>query len=375
MTGSEIDIVTATSGTPRPQPSAGFTLAALAKDPRTGWPPRARRMYEYLAARYGDHDALCTLAAAWIAHQRSEGVRKTYSTNFRVFEPYLREHGIHPLTVGFLAADAFARHLETAPTLVWRDGRREPEGPPRQDATRHNVLASCSSFYEFVLRTRALPKEAFDANPFTGVLYPVIDPLETTTVSLSETEWTTLLATARDNPISRATALRTYVLLWFVYVCFLRIDAALTARIENIGHTDGHRTIRVRIKGGKWATKALPPPVYAVLTELIGDRTEGFVFITSTGRPLDEPSVWRTLRKLARRAGLPQADRIRPHSIKHTVIEHAFARPGARPDRIQEAADHRDPRTTMRYHQRRKRLDDSPMYDMAAATAAALEES
>ncbi|WP_331721193.1 tyrosine-type recombinase/integrase [Streptomyces sp. NBC_00454] len=368
VTGTDISPAT----TPRPG-SAGATLATLGRDPRTGWPPHARRLFEYLAARYGEQDALCTLAAGWIAHQRSEGVRKTYSTNFRIFEPYLREHGIHPLTAGFLAADSFARYLETAPTLTWRDGRRVPEGPPRKDATRHNVLAACSSFYEYLLKARALPKEVLDANPFSGVLYPVIDPLETTTVSLTETEWATLLATARDTPISPTTAKRTYVLLWFMYVCFLRIDAALTARIENIGYTDGHRTIRVRIKGGKWATKALPPPLYAVITDLIDGRTEGFVFTTSTGRPLDQPSVWRTLRKLAHRAGLPQADRIRPHSIKHTVIEHAFDRPGAKADRIQEAADHRDPRTTMRYHQRRKRLDQSPMYDMATATADALD--
>ncbi|MFE2283753.1 hypothetical protein ACFXDJ_06230 [Streptomyces sp. NPDC059443] len=55
------------------------------------------------------------------------------------------------------------------------------------------------------------------------------------------------------------------------------------------------------------------------------------------------------------------------------MIEHAFDRPGAKADRIQEAADHRDPRTTMRYHQRRKRLDHSPVYDMATATADALD--
>lgn len=312
--------MTGTTSPPAPVPSPGPAARVPRSPPSAGIPVRAG--YRTPAAcsnalQPSTTSALCTLAAAWIAHQRSEGVRKTYSTNFRILEPYLREHGIHPLTVGFLAADAFARHLETAPTLTWRDGSRAPEGPP-QGRPRHNVLASCSSFYEYLLKSRALPKEVLDANPFWGVLYPVVDPLETTTVSLIETEWVTLLATARETPVSPAMAKRTYVLLWFIYVCFLRIDAALTARIENIDYTDGYRTIRARIKGGKWATKTLPPPLYAVITELIGGRTEGFVFTTGTGRPLDEPSVRRTLRKLALRAGLPQPTGFAPLHQAHS---------------------------------------------------------
>ncbi|MFJ7159217.1 tyrosine-type recombinase/integrase [Streptomyces sp. NPDC101118] len=351
--------------------SARDTLAVLGHDPREDWPAHARRLFDYLAEHYGPQDVLCTLAAGWLVQQRSPGVRKTYWTNFRVFEPYVREQGIHPLTVRFLTAEGFARHLETAPTLVWRGGARVPEGPPRQDTTRHNVLAAVSSFYTFALNSKVLPSTILDANPFDAVLRPVIDPLETTTPGLTEQEWERLLATARDNPLSPATARRTYTLLFFMYACFLRVDAALTARIENLGYTDGHRTVRVRVKGLRWTPKVLGPELDAAIRELIGDRTEGYIFATRTGKPLDEPSVWRTLRKLAQRADLPQADRLRPHSLKLSVINHAFGRPNARAERIQQAADHRDPRTTARYHTRRKLLDQSPMYDMATTTTAA----
>ncbi|WP_050507795.1 MULTISPECIES: hypothetical protein [Streptomyces] len=151
--------------------SARASLTWLTGDPRDDWPPHARRLYAYLAALYGERDALPTLAAAWIAHQRSDGTRKTYAQNFKVLEGYLRECNVHPLALTFLVADAFASHLKTLPTLVWRGGRRVPEGRPRDTATQHNVLSANSSFFKFVLQTRAPPKEAMDSNPFDGVLY------------------------------------------------------------------------------------------------------------------------------------------------------------------------------------------------------------
>ncbi|GGR34799.1 tyrosine-type recombinase/integrase [Streptomyces aurantiogriseus] len=348
------------------------SLARLDADPRDNWPPRARRLFEYLSAIYGERDALPTLAAAWLAHQRSDGTRKTYAQNFKLLETYVRERGVHPLAVNFLLADAFANHLKSLPTLVWRGGKRMPEGKPRDDATRHNVLSACSSFFKFVLQTKALPKEKLDANPFDGVLYPAIDPLFTRTEGLTEAEYVTLARTARDEHPCRRTAFRLYVLILVLYHLCLRIEAALGARIEELGYDKGHHTLEVQIKGGTWVTKPVPPFVWHAIQTLIGDRTEGFIFCTSTGNRLDEPSQWRAIRATAQRAGLPQK-KLGPHSLKHSTITHALDRPGARPDKIQHWADHKDPRTTQRYDQRRGALEGNPAYDAAAAMAEQLE--
>ncbi|MFD7753285.1 tyrosine-type recombinase/integrase [Streptomyces sp. NPDC059757] len=107
------------------------------------------------------------------------------------------------------------------------------------------------------------------------------------------------------------------------------------------------------------------------MTHLDG-RREGFLFQTASGKPLDEPQVWRLVRSLAKRAGLPQADSIHPHVVKHNAITHALARPGARVDKIQDWADHQDARTTSRYNRRRGLLDDSPGYDLGSDLAGAL---
>ncbi|MGW5609531.1 tyrosine-type recombinase/integrase [Streptomyces sp. NPDC003753] len=83
--------------------------------------------------------------------------------------------------------------------------------------------------------------------------------------------------------------------------------------------------------------------------------------------------MWRLVRSLARRAGLPQADSIHPHVMKHNAITHTLARPDARIDRVQEWADHKDARTTGRYNRRRGLLDNSPGYGLAEALAYGLE--
>ncbi|WP_255923075.1 hypothetical protein [Streptomyces humicola] len=41
------------------------------RDPRKQWPPHAKKLFDHLAALYGEDDPLPTVAAGWVAHQRS----------------------------------------------------------------------------------------------------------------------------------------------------------------------------------------------------------------------------------------------------------------------------------------------------------------
>ncbi|MET8014277.1 tyrosine-type recombinase/integrase [Streptomyces sp. NPDC005271] len=157
-----------------------------------------------------------------------------------------------------------------------------------------------------------------------------------------------------------------------LYHLCLRIDAALGARVEKLGYDKGHHTLEVRVKGGTWVTKAVPPFVWHAIQVLIAGRTEGFTFSTITGNWLDELSQCRAIKATAKHAGLPQKKH-GPRSLKHSTITHAYDRPGARPEKIQHWADHKDPRTTQRYNQRRGALEGSPAYDAAASMAEGLE--
>jgi integrase len=350
--------------------SPAGTVDRLRRDPREDWPSPARDLYRYLAGLYGETDPLPLAAAGWIAHQRSANTQKNYARHFRVLEQYVRSCGVHPLRVRLPLADAFAKFLEHAPTEVWRSGRREPLGPPRSDASRAAVLSGASSFYDYALRAM-VPIEG--DNPFTGVLRPAIDPDYSATEGLTDPEFEQLLVTARDHHRPRRTAHRSYTLLLTMYALMLRIDSALSAQIEDIGYDKGHHVLDVRLKGGTRKKKAIPPLVYDALRQLIGNRTSGSIFATSTGKPLDEPAVWRMIRSVARRARLPQANSIHPHVMKGQGISEALAKKTPLAD-VQDGADHKDPRTTQRYNRRRGLLDNSPAYVLAAGLAERLHK-
>lgn len=196
--------------------------------------------------------------------------------------------------------------------------------------------------------------------PFDAVLRPNIDPDYSATEGLTEQQWILLLLTARDHHQPAAYRPRAYALL-------------LAARVEDLGHDRGHHVLQVRIKGGTRKKKPIPPYVYVALTAYINGRTTGWLFQTATGTPLDEPAVWRLVRSLAKRARLPQQTSIHPHVVKHDAITHALSRPGARVDKVQQWADHKDSRTTQRYNRRKSVLEDSPGYELAASLAGALE--
>ncbi|TWE21884.1 hypothetical protein FB465_7126 [Kitasatospora atroaurantiaca] len=72
---------------------------------------------------------------AWIAHHRGPNTRRTYARRFRVWSRYCRERGRHPLTAAALG-DAFARQLETAPTLVRVRGGAYGDGAERRAVLR-----------------------------------------------------------------------------------------------------------------------------------------------------------------------------------------------------------------------------------------------
>ncbi|MEY9961550.1 tyrosine-type recombinase/integrase [Streptacidiphilus sp. MAP5-52] len=341
-------------------------LDRLRRDPRDDWPSPARDLYRYLVDLYGETDPLPLAAAGWIAHQRSAHTQTNYARHFRVMEQYVRQCGVHPLLVKLPLADAFALHLQSAPTLVWRGGQRVPLGPPRADTGQAAVLSGASSFYDYALKAQVIGREA--GNPFEAVLRPAIDPDFSATEGLTDEEFERLLVTARDLHRPRHTAHRAYTLLLLMYALMMRVGSALAARIEDIGYDRGHHVLNVVLKGGTRKKKVLPPLVYDAVMTLIGDRTEGFIFATATGKPLDEPSVWRMIRSVARRAGLPQAGSIHPHIAKHQGVSEALANKLPLAE-VQDGADHKDPRTTQRYNRRKGMLDNSPAYTLAASMA------
>jgi site-specific recombinase XerD len=342
-------------------------LDTATHDPTADWPEEAIAFARELAAHYPDGDRFPGVAGAWIARQKTANTRRGYVRQFRVWEQYARDTGTHPMQARFALAEAFSRYLETAPTMRpvkgGRRGEKAPTGPPRDDASRANVLSACSSFYAYAVRGKAV-----EIDPFALVPRPDIDPDYTDTEGSTEEESARLIAAAR------AASPRTYALFLTIYTMALRLDSALGAMVEDLGHDKGHRTLNVRLKGGRRKKKAIPPATGHAIDVYLDGRTEGPLFATRNGKPLDPSYVWRLARRLAAEANLPHAATFHPHVLKHDAVTHALDDPQSKLHIVQDFADHKDPRTTRRYDRRRNRLSSSPGYGIAARVTELLDD-
>ncbi|MER6367227.1 tyrosine-type recombinase/integrase [Streptomyces mirabilis] len=361
MTSREIEL----------HPTVG-QLAATANDPTADWPEEAIAFARELAGHYPDGDRFPGVAGAWIARQKTANTRRGYVRQFRVWEQYARSSGNHPLQARFALAEAFARYLETAPTMQpvkgGRRGEKAPTGKPRSDTARANLLSVCSSFHTYAVRASKELGLGIDADPFALVPRPDIDP------DYSDTEGSTEEETARLLAVARAEGPRTYALFLAIYTMALRLDSALSAVTEDLGHDKGHRTLNVRLKGGRRKKKPIPPATSHALDIYLDGRTTGPLFQTRTGRPLDPAYVWKLVRRLATKAGLANAATFHPHVLKHDAVTHALDDPKAKLHVVQDFADHKDPRTTRRYDRRKNRLANSPGYGIAARMAELLDD-
>jgi integrase/recombinase XerD len=148
----------------------------------------------------------------------------------------------------------------------------------------------------------------------------------------------------------------------------LRVSEATGADIEHLGLERGHRTLTITRKGGKVVTIPLAPRTGRALDLVIGERTEGPVFLAADGRRLDRHAAGRIVRRTARGAGT--AKLVTPHTLRHVFITAALDA-GVPLRDVQEAASHADPRTTKRCDRARSSLDRHATYIVAAYLAGA----
>ena len=102
------------------------------------------------------------------------------------------------------------------------------------------------------------------------------------------------------------------------------------------------------------------------LQDYLGDRTDGPLFLNrdETAR-LAYTTSYALIRRLARRAGIPAADHLSPHSLRHSFATGLLGA-GVPLQDVQDAMGHADPRTTRAYDRSRHRLDSHATYAMAA---------
>jgi site-specific recombinase XerD len=273
------------------------------------------------------------LVAGWLAQYRPV-TAAAYKTDLGAWVTWAVAHGLTLATAGPGDIGTWVRTLEAA-------GAR-PAGIARK-------LAALSSFY-----TWAVDEDVIGRSPVARVRRPrVFDDAQP--LGLDRDQATRLLLAAADaGP-------RDHALICLLLLNGLRVSEACSARVEDLGSSRGHVTVRVTRKGGRDAVIPLAPRTADAVAAASADRTTGPLLRDYDGNPLDRHDAGRIVRRLARRAGLPPTN---PHALRHAFVTAALDT-GAPLRDVQDAAGHADPRTTRRYDRTRYNLDRHPTYAVA----------
>ncbi len=276
--------------------------------------------------------------AAFLLSYPTSHTRRAYASDLGAWFAFCDAVGVDPLAASRAHVDTWARALAEI------DGRAP--------ATVARKLTAVSGFYRY-----AVSEDVIGRNPVAAVRRPKVGS-DTQSTGLDRNELAALIRAARGD------GLRTHALVLLLALNGLRISEALGADASDLDTERGHRVLRITRKGGKKSTIPLAPRTSEALDAYLGGRNTGPLFSTSTGARLDQPGVWRTLRRLAMTAVPAKATSLHPHDLRHAFVTLSLDA-GASLRDVQDAAGHADPRTTRRYDRARYNLDRHPTYALA----------
>jgi site-specific recombinase XerD len=305
-------------------------------------------------------DELRRMTAGWLLAQRSINTRIAYQrdvlgigTNGKPaimavpsWIAWCEERDLHPLDARRGDVDAYRHNLE---------------GAGSSPATIARKLSAISSWYDYLVI-----EEVAERNPAKAATRPEISRDVSNAVGLTQAEADRLITAADED------GLRSSALIRMLLFNGVRVSVATDSRMKALGYDQGHRTITLRLKGGRIVKAPIVAPVLGALDAYHADRgaltPEDLIFVTSQGRALDEPYIWRLVRRLARRAEIAAHNQLNPHGLRHAFATLALSL-GVPLAVVQDAMGHLDPRTTQRYNRARHQLDNHPAHKLAAHLA------
>ena len=286
-------------------------------------------------AQYGPTRRVQVLVAVWLESKNSVHTRKGYARDMKQWLAFCDEANVDPL-------GALRAHAD-----VWKNRGAGYASPAPASLARR--LSAVASWYNYLVQ-----EEIVDRSPLAHVVRPAVSD-ESTTRGLTRAQAKSMTECAKElGPRDEAVV----KLLLFSGV---RESEAILADIEDLGWEDGHRTLDVVRKGGKVQRIALSIVAADALEQYIADRASGPIFITDTGRRLSASQVFRTVRRVARVAEVPDPDEVTPHSLRHTFATLSLDA-GVDVRQVQMDMGHADPKTTIRHDRARKRLRNAATY-------------
>lgn len=355
-----------------------------------------------------------SVTAAWLRSRRSPHTRRAYFRDLAEYLVWLDDAGLDPLQATRPDVDLYLAEL--------RD-----EQPPLSAATLNRKLSSISSWYRYLVNADIAtrnPAATIDRAPVNRDHSTTIGLTVAEVRALLRAADTEVTRLGPDSPL-RPRAERNRLLVTMLASLGLRVSEVTGLDLADLRHNTGHRTVLIRGKGGRDRELPVPAALGRLLDahlprqrrfvagrllsrkhaaeeaaarmhedlesardhalfmarlerhgaefyrleamtdeELVARGVNGPVFTTPYLNRLSQSSVWHLVRRLARVAGLPAADQISPHSLRHAAATAALD-DGAPLCDVQDLLGHADPRTTRRYDRNRSSLDRSPAHRLA----------
>lgn len=294
-----------------------------------------------LVGEYSREDQLEGLKRAWLAAvaRNSANTKAAYGTDLNQWFAWCAARDVDPLAARRVHVDLYA------------DWMQHEQGWVKATWTRK--LSAITSFFGYLT-----DEEIIDANPAAGVKRPKTGQAVPSTLGLDRRQAQALVHAAKEH------SPRVYALVVVLLTMGLRISEALNLDISDLAKLHGHRVATITGKGDKTTTEVVPPPAWEALWAYIGERRDGPVFITRTGRRWNRSHVWTLLRRLAQATGVIPDGIMHAHVLRHTAIT-GLREAGHDIRTVQRFARHASVRTTEIYDHAKQSLDDSLAYEAA----------
>jgi integrase/recombinase XerD len=294
-------------------------------------------------AAAADADPVTRLVLGWLTAKRSENTRAAYARDIGIMPgrrasrapswlAWCQAQGVHPVTgVTGLHVARYARRLEVV-------------GLSSASAARK--LAAVSGWYAWLVSRGHL-----SASPAAGIARPrrpAGDP--PATPGLTRDQAVALMRAVDTAPGPQR--VRNAALMAVLLLTGARVGEVIGADAADLG-TDRRRRVLWVTRNQERHGLPLPPAAAARLDAYLASRKArrtGPLFATSTGGRLFPADVWRLVRRLAARAGLPAdlAGHLGPHAMRRSFALLYLDAGGSLRD-LQNALGLTDPRATGRY--------------------------
>ena len=310
-----------------------------------------------LVAAAADADPVTRLVLGWLAGKRSEHTRTAYARDIGIIPrrragqapswlAWCRMAGVHPVTgVTGMHVAVYARQLASA------------ELSPSSAARK---LAAVAGWYAWLERRGHIP-----ASPAAGIARPRRRAAQPATPGLTPDQALSLVHAADTAP--GAQRARTAALVAVLLFTGARVSEVIGADVEDLGTERGRRILWVTRGDGQRRSLTLPAPAAARIDAYLAERDgparrrrdapvgPRALFATASGKRLFAADVWRIVRRLAARAGLPDelARHLGPEAMRHSFATLYLDAGGSLGD-LQQVMGHADPRTTRRYDRSRR---------------------